>query len=72
MTDARPLPTRALAWVTWGLTFHILAVALLFGLFHLPTAVVRGIAAWKEIAGVLLLIVVALRAASGRGPRVTV
>jgi len=72
VTDARPLPTRALAWVTWGLTFHILAVALLFGLFHLPTAVVRGIAAWKEIAGVLLLIVVALRAASGRGPRVTV
>lgn len=58
--------------MTWGLTFHILAVALLFGLFHFPTAVVRGIAAWKEIAGVLLLLVVIVRAASGRGPHVAI
>lgn len=72
MPDARPLPARALAWVTWGLTFHILAVAVLFGLFHLPTELVRGIAAWKEIVGVLLLATVIVRAAAGRGPRVTV
>lgn len=72
MPDATPLPARALAWVTWGLTFHILAVALLFGLFRLPTNVVRGIAAWKEVAGVLLLAAVIVRMMAGRGPRASI
>lgn len=70
--DSRPLPARALAWVTWGLTFHILAVALLFGLFRLPIEVVRGIAAWKEIAGVLLLVIVLVRTLTGHGPRAAI
>lgn len=72
MPETRSLPARALAWVTWGLTFHILAIALLFGLFRLPEGLVRAIAAWKEIAGLLLVIVVIVRAAAGRGPRVAV
>lgn len=70
--DAAPLPARALAWVTWGLTFHILAVALLFGLFRFPATVVRGIAAWKEVAGVLLLGAVTIRMLAGRGPRTSI
>lgn len=72
MPESRPLPARALTWVTWGLTFHILAIALLFGLFRLPETLVRAIAAWKEIAGVLLIVAVVVRAAAGRGPRVAV
>jgi hypothetical protein len=70
--EQRSLPARALPWVTWALTFHILVIALLFGLVRLPATLVRGIAAWKEIAGVLLVIVVAIRAATGRGPRVRI
>lgn len=56
----------------WALTFHILAIALLFGYFRLSISVVRIIAAWKEIAGLLLFAIVIVRAATGRGPRVTV
>jgi len=70
--ETQSLPARSLPWVTWALTFHILAVALLFGLVRLPESVVRAIAAWKEIAGVLLLVAVVLRMMAGRGPRVTV
>lgn len=58
--------------MTWALTFHILAIALLFGLLRLPTNVVRVIAAWKEIAGVCLLLLVIARSALGRGPHVTI
>lgn len=72
MPETQSLPARSLPWVTWALTFHILAVALLFGLVRLPESVVRAIAAWKEIAGVLLLVAVVLRMMAGRGPRVTV
>ena len=72
MAEPRSIPARALAWITWGLTFHILAVAVLFGLFRLPAGVVRGIAAWKEIAAALLFVAVVARAVTGRGPRVSV
>ena len=72
MPESASLPARALPWITWALTFHILVIALLFGLLRLPETVVRGIAAWKEIAGVLLIIAVAVRVASGRGPRVRI
>lgn len=58
--------------MTWALTFHILVIALLFGLLHLPAEVVRVIAAWKEIAGVCLLLLVIARCALGRGPNVSV
>lgn len=72
MPDSRSLPARSLPWITWALTFHILVIALLFGLVRLPGTLVRGIAAWKEIAGVLLFLVVLVRAAAGRGPRVRI
>ena len=72
MPELRSIPARSLPWITWALTFHILVIALLFGFVHLPGTVVRGIAAWKEIAGVLLFIAVVVRMAAGRGPRVRV
>lgn len=65
-------PGRWLAVLTWALPFHILAMAVLFGGFGLPGPLVRVIAGWKELTVVLLLLATALRAASGRGPRVAV
>lgn len=53
----------------WGLTFHIFAIALLFGYFHVPQGVVQVIAAWKEAATLLILLLVLIRAAAGRGSR---
>ena len=70
--EQRSLPARALPWVLWALTFHILGIAVLFGYFNLSVKVVQLIAAWKEIAGLLLFVIVAVRAASGWGQRVTV
>lgn len=51
----------------WGLAFHSLVIAALFGLFGLPQGVVRGIAAWKDIGLLVLLLVVLIRSVSGRG-----
>jgi O-antigen ligase/polysaccharide polymerase Wzy-like membrane protein len=51
----------------WGLAFHSLIMAALFGWFGLPEQVVRAVAAWKEIALALLIVVVILRAVTGRG-----
>lgn len=68
----RSFAARALPWVLWALTFHILAIALLFGYFQLPMKLVRVIAGWKEAAALLLFAVVGMRAMTGRGPRVTV
>ena len=62
----------ALPVFSWGLPFHSLLVAALFGGFGFSAAAVRGIAAWKEIAVAAMLLIVMLRAASGRGPRVSV
>ncbi|MEO7217232.1 MAG: O-antigen ligase family protein [Gemmatimonadaceae bacterium] len=72
MPESRSLPARALPWVLWALTFHVLGIALLFGFFHLSITVVQVIAAWKELAGIALFMIVIVRAATGRGPRVTV
>jgi len=58
-------------WVAWGLAFHSLVLAALFGWLGLPQGVVRAIAAWKDIALVLLLLAVFIRAVSGRGARIT-
>jgi hypothetical protein len=43
-------------------------MAILFGWFGLPEGMVRAFAAWKEIALALLLVLVVLRALTGRGP----
>jgi len=56
----------------WGLAFHSLVMAALFGLFGLPEGVVRALAAWKEIALVLLLVIITVRALAGHGNGVIV
>lgn len=56
----------------WGLAFHSLVIAVLFGLFQLPEGVVRGIAAWKDIALVVLLFAVLIKSIVGRGPGVRI
>ncbi len=70
--EQKSFAASALPYVTWGLAFHILVIAFLFGAVRLPTTVVRTIAAWKETAVVLLLIIVGVRAAIGRGARVRI
>lgn len=57
--------------LAWGLAFHSLVMAILFGPVRMPATTVRMIAAWKEIALVLLLLIVIFRGLTGRGPRVT-
>lgn len=74
---ARALPGErwALRWmavVTWGLTAHILAVALLFGFVGLPVEVVRLVAVWKEALVVALFAWVLARGVAGHGPRLHV
>ncbi|PYO76587.1 MAG: hypothetical protein DMD63_14050 [Gemmatimonadetes bacterium] len=58
--------------LAWGLAFHSLVMAILFGPLRLPATTVRLIAAWKEIALVLLVLIVIFRAFTGHGPRVSV
>ncbi len=77
MTDATAprktfLSRIALPVFSWGLPFHSLLVAILFGGLGLSATTARGIAAWKEIAVIGLVILVMLRAATGRGPRVSI
>ena len=56
----------------WGLAFHSLIITVLFGWFGLPEGTVRTIAAWKEAGLAILLLLVIVRAASGRGSRSTI
>ncbi len=69
MPESKSLAARGLPLLTWGLTFHILAIAVLFGLFHVAEPIVRAIAAWKEMFGVLLVVAVLIRAMRGAGAR---
>lgn len=62
----------ALPVFSWGLPFHSLIVAVLFGGLGLQADTVRALAAWKEIAVIGLVILVIVRAAIGKGPRVSV
>jgi len=55
----------------WGLVFHSLIITALFGWFGLSVDTVRGIAAWKETALVVFLVIVMIRAVTGRGPSTT-
>jgi hypothetical protein len=57
---------------SWGLPFHSLIVAALFGGLGLSAVMVRGLAAWKEIAVAGLVALAILRSASGKGPRTAV
>lgn len=62
----------ALPVFSWGLPFHSLIVAALFGALGLSAGMVRGLAAWKEIAVLGMIALIILRAATGRGPRTAV
>jgi len=62
----------ALPVFSWGLPFHSLMVAVLFGGLGLQADTVRLLAAWKEIAVIGLVVLVIIRAAIGKGPRVSV
>jgi hypothetical protein len=62
----------ALPVFSWGLPFHSLLMAALFGGLGLAATTVRGLAAWKEAAVIGLLIFVVLRAVTGRGPRISI
>lgn len=62
----------ALPVFSWGLPFHSLVVAVLFGGVGMAAGNVRGFAAWKEAAVIGLVVLVILRAATGKGPRVAV
>jgi len=55
----------------WGLAFHSLVIAALFGWFGLPQGVVRAIAGWKDLGLLLLLLVVVIRSLTGRGAAVS-
>jgi hypothetical protein len=67
--ERKSLVARALPFLTWGLTFHILAMAVLFGLFRVSENTVRGIAAWKEMFAVVAVLITIVRMARGTGPR---
>ena len=82
-TSALPLPRAtdvrlprvartALLMFLWLLPFHSLIIALLFGYFGVAADTVRALAAWKEIAIVVLVAWVALRSLTGTGPRVEI
>ena len=62
----------ALPVFSWGLPFHSLIVAALFGGLGLSATTVRGLAAWKEIAVIGLLLLVLIRSAAGKGPKVAI
>lgn len=49
--------------VTWGLAFHLAVVCLLYGPLGIPEGIVRAVAAWKELAVVLLVAWAAWRVA---------
>lgn len=73
VSPRKTLFTRfALPLFSWGLPFHSLLVAVLFGGMGLTAGMVRGIAAWKEIVVLGLIALVILRSAGGRGPRAAV
>lgn len=66
------LPKPALVGLilfVWILPFHSLIIALLYGYFGVGAETARSIAAWKEVAVVLLLVWVLFRALLGHGPR---
>lgn len=57
--------------LAWGLAFHSLVIAILFGPLRLSEGLVRVLAGWKEVALVLLVVTVLLRSIVSRGPAVS-
>lgn len=56
----------------WGLAFHSLIIASLYGLFRLPEGFVRQMAAWKEVLLAVLLVVVVYRVIAGKSEKTEV
>jgi hypothetical protein len=77
MTDS-PLPRKtlftgvALPVFSWGLPFHSLMVAVLFGALGFQAETVRAFAAWKEMAVLGLVVLAIIRAMLGKGPKVAI
>ena len=68
-SELSTLAKVAVGLFIWLLPFHSLIIATLFGLEGFSAGSARTIAAWKETAIVVLVLWVALRAASGRGAK---
>lgn len=62
----------ALPVFSWGLPFHSLMVAVVFGAIGFQADTVRMLAAWKEIGVLGLVAFVVFRAITGKGPRVAI
>lgn len=56
---------RLFRLIAWGLAFHSLAMAVLFGMLQLPEQTVRAVAAWKEAALALMLVAVFVAGVAG-------
>ena len=69
LSRGHPGLTWGLRAFIWLLPFHIVVVAVLFGVLGWPMLVVRGIAAWKEATVALLLTLTVLQVVTGRSPR---
>ncbi len=59
---------QAFTFLAWGLAFHSLAMAVLFGGLGLSADSVRMVAGWKEIVVAILLVAIVVRAFGGHGP----
>lgn len=66
------LSRRVFPIFAWGLAFHSLIIAALYGLFRLPEGLVRQIAAWKEVLLAIVLAIVCIRAVIGKSEKTQV
>jgi hypothetical protein len=64
-------PKRAFVVFACLLPLHTVTMAFLFGVVGVPTAIVRGLAAWKEALVLAVFIATMVRALSGRGAGAT-
>lgn len=53
----------------WGLAFHSLIIASLYGIFRFPEGFVRSAAAWKEALLAVLLVITFVRTLMGRNEK---
>jgi hypothetical protein len=65
-------PTAWFGVLTWGLAFHTLVIAFLFGTLGVPSEVARTLAAWKELAVLGVFVAVVARMFLHKGPHTSV
>ncbi len=69
----RPFLSRfALPALTWGLSFHVIVMAALFGGLGVSEGIVRALAAWKEVAVLSLVMIACARAVISRHPKMEI